>query len=513
MEVAMSGINRPEGRPALLEAQTLEKKYKKIEKPSKSLLEEGIASSKSPKTKVAFKRSTITKTEGINVKVSVEKVRDETAPRKRLVKSEGNLPLLEITNRTVRDKTYSRKRLDKPTENKMSEGYTEKNPQVIARNKVISKLFNYLSSNFIDADELRLILEVGLGNFDKASHTFVVGSHIILVTKVDSDEPIIALTDVAKKSFARGGFGKVYPVTMLDSDENELALKLSRKKLDKGSLQKNAAMPTRSGERAKKSIEEEIKIINYLRRHVKQPIGLNVEMFGKVSLHNDIQVGYFLRRYDSDLIDFCLTYALPSEVCNQCREQTENGMKEMHRLGLVHRDIKPDNILVKKTDHSIEGTEFPSFNFVLTDFGNTASLNGIFSTSHPSFNKIFGGTHCYISKKYAGRVVDCLNRLNKFLPTENEYQEIITEIKKILIESDRFALALSFYIMWMNKTPPFSSFQKKTFFEGSTATENKTKLDRMYQELRSASLHLSYSVYGDANYIAKSIMIPISLGL
>lgn len=89
-----------------------------------------------------------------------------------------------------------------------------------------------------------------------------------------------------------------------------------------------------------------------------------------------------------DLIRFPEGYDI-----KDCLRQITDGVAHLHSLRLIHRDIKPQNVLVKpvKTQRVIPG--LPKLNFVISDFGLCKALDdGPESTFAPTINHTAAGT-------------------------------------------------------------------------------------------------------------------------
>lgn len=460
-----------------IKTKSNDENFEKISKPKKTLVEEGISSSKSKKVNpVSFNnRANVVENEGIKIEESVKSVHRRCA-------------------------------VDRPY------------PPVFTRGKAIGHLFNLLSSEYPNSEELRLNLETGLGKFDKGNHTFCVGNHIVLVSRGSPMDPInIAITDVSKKPFAKGSFGNIYSVKVLGSAlENTVALKLSRKKRSKLEKQNGMLEPTPAGIRAKESIEDELQVIDYIRQATNNFIGLNVETYGEVNFND--QFGYFMKRFEGDGIDFLANYPQqPPAVKDHIMWQVLVGWETMRKVNLVHRDIKPDNILIRLNGNEIKAP-YPAFDAVLTDFGNTVVYDN-FVPQKPcsSLNSVFGsGTPRYMSEKYIKIAKQLLTKLENLNQKDEGFEEIVNNIRKLLHNSDKFAMAVTLYMLWIENPPDFKSFSNETFFtfdKETLNTEKFKKIENMKQELLSVSMHYSKNRYDDSERIAQSIITPIMDGL
>ena len=87
---------------------------------------------------------------------------------------------------------------------------------------------------------------------------------------------------------------------------------------------------------------------------------------------------------------------LPKEGLDQrdCLTQITKGVQHLHGLKLVHRDLKPQNILVKARDNLRLNGRSPELRYVISDFGLCKQLdeNGPGSTFAPTANHTAAGT-------------------------------------------------------------------------------------------------------------------------
>ncbi|RMZ82005.1 hypothetical protein DV737_g2257, partial [Chaetothyriales sp. CBS 132003] len=124
-----------------------------------------------------------------------------------------------------------------------------------------------------------------------------------------------------------------------------------------------------------------------------------VRYFGKEESHNFIYIALDLFRTSLDRfverpLEFPDLIKFPEGFdVKDCLAQVTEGMGYLHSLKLVHRDIKPQNVLVKqvKTSRPMPGP--PKLNFVISDFGLCKPLEeGPESAFAPTANHTAAGT-------------------------------------------------------------------------------------------------------------------------
>lgn len=70
-----------------------------------------------------------------------------------------------------------------------------------------------------------------------------------------------------------------------------------------------------------------------------------------------------------DLLSYVQKGPIPEELVQKTAQKILNALQYMHGLGIVHRDVKPDNIL-------ITGKRYAGDNVVLSDFGLAIEVGG-----------------------------------------------------------------------------------------------------------------------------------------
>jgi serine/threonine protein kinase len=90
-------------------------------------------------------------------------------------------------------------------------------------------------------------------------------------------------------------------------------------------------------------------------------------------------INYLCRKYSS---------SVPEEDAKQVIRHVATGLQALHACGIVHRDVKPDNILVGKSEQGL--------NFKLGDYGIASFLDPLTATSTLPI-----GTEGYISPEIA----------------------------------------------------------------------------------------------------------------
>ena len=121
----------------------------------------------------------------------------------------------------------------------------------------------------------------------------------------------------------------------------------------------------------------------------------NVFDYGEVAAGNDIPVAYLVMEYvDGEPLSaqLALDGRLPAARVLEIVRQAALALAEAHRVGMVHRDVKPGNLLVRRSDGAVK----------ITDFGIARAADAVPLTQ----NGMVVGTAQYFSPEQAeGRVV------------------------------------------------------------------------------------------------------------
>jgi serine/threonine protein kinase len=78
------------------------------------------------------------------------------------------------------------------------------------------------------------------------------------------------------------------------------------------------------------------------------------------AVENGFVYGLMFDRYDMTLQEFVEAYDLSHDILARCLSDIDNGIRHIHAQGLVHCDIKPDNIFVDLTDECFVVGDFDS---------------------------------------------------------------------------------------------------------------------------------------------------------
>jgi serine/threonine protein kinase len=121
----------------------------------------------------------------------------------------------------------------------------------------------------------------------------------------------------------------------------------------------------------------------------------NVFDYGEVASGSDIPVAYLVMEYvDGEPLSAQLARdgRLPAARVLEIIRQAALALAEAHRVGMVHRDVKPGNLLVRRSDGAVK----------ITDFGIARAADAVPLTQ----NGMVVGTAQYFSPEQAeGRVV------------------------------------------------------------------------------------------------------------
>jgi uncharacterized protein (TIGR02145 family) len=163
------------------------------------------------------------------------------------------------------------------------------------------------------------------------------------------------------EKIGEGGFGIVYKA------KNQLFNKIVAVKIIKGASQEEL-----------KSYLREIRIMDKL-----NPPHLNVIRLISADIINDIlliEMEYFEGRTLQKLID---NNTLDDEKIVEYAKQILDGLSYIHSKRLVHRDIKPDNILLNKDESLIKVSDFGISKDRDRDYTSSNSIQGAFLYMSP----------------------------------------------------------------------------------------------------------------------------------
>jgi serine/threonine protein kinase len=131
--------------------------------------------------------------------------------------------------------------------------------------------------------------------------------------------------------------------------------------------------------------------------------------------------------------------------------QIANGLQYIHLQNLVHRDVKPDNILISMTT---------PVQMKLSDFGlvKKTSSRGTFTQRSQQFG--LKGTICWLAPETLKNFFEWkkVQKLSPDTPSE--------EIPHGTIQSDTFAAGLVFFFFLTRGTHPFGKIVKGNRFGG-----------------------------------------------
>lgn len=147
-----------------------------------------------------------------------------------------------------------------------------------------------------------------------------------------------------KKHFlGNGAFGSVYRGFALERDYEEVAVKLiSLQKLKAGASQ---------GEDA--SIDKEIQAFKRMKSMFKTPPINCLEIFDVFRSRSNLYVVMMMCR-DGDLEKLLKKKKRFTEKeATNCLIQLVNGLREMHEINMLHRDMKPANVFIEDGQYLI----------------------------------------------------------------------------------------------------------------------------------------------------------------
>ena len=157
-----------------------------------------------------------------------------------------------------------------------------------------------------------------------------------------------------RKPLGEGGFGAVYKATKINSKEVYAIKRISIENLNEHEIEK--------------IIEEEITSMNLLKECEN-----SINFFGYFKEEKYI---YLIM----ELCDYNLEQIINEKKGNikeikEILEQLNNAFKIMHDNAIIHKDIKPENILIKKLENN-------KYLYKLTDYGFSKLLTQSHKANH-----------------------------------------------------------------------------------------------------------------------------------
>ena len=113
-----------------------------------------------------------------------------------------------------------------------------------------------------------------------------------------------------------------------------------------------------------------------------------VEFYGTCSLQRE-KVGLVMELFDNDLMEYITPPCSLTEAKSILR-QIANGLRHLHKLKIVHRDVKPENILVKTDENGM-------LKVALTDLGVSKHM-----TATQRSNQTNIGTYLWMAPEVKG---------------------------------------------------------------------------------------------------------------
>ena len=205
----------------------------------------------------------------------------------------------------------------------------------------------------------------------------------------------------SKEIIGKGGFGNVFKVSEIGKN-NLYALKFIRKK-----------------DVDDEKYQNEIEIMKVLNKKNNKYIIRLIENF---EIENQAHC-IVMELCDGSLKDILKKYkpnGLPLDIIKKIFKQLNEALKTMIDEGYTHRDLKPDNILIKYTD-----TNKNDFDIKLTDFGLSTNEISSFAQTHSN-----AGTEKYMAPE-----------INKNKDESNKYNN----------KCDLWSLGIILYELYTNK--------------------------------------------------------------
>lgn len=224
-----------------------------------------------------------------------------------------------------------------------------------------------------------------------------------------------------KEEIGKGGFGKVYKVVNNDDHSKEFAGKI----FDKKAIKK----------KHKVLLHSEIKILQMMHHEKIVKIYEVHETGDQLVVVMELMSGGLLSHYIKE------QPKLHPNVIREIMRQLLQGLEYMASLGVIHRDIKPDNILIEKFV-TVGQDKVPSIKIV--DMGIAC-----FEDQEPDF--LFAGTAGFI----APEIFKCDNAKNHSpVLRDKKHFECMTEgVPMLTTKVDVYSAGIIFYQMITGRSP------------------------------------------------------------